>query len=190
MDTSANRKERGRSRTRRVAGILLSCLLFGALPVFSSGKAVLEYQVKSAYLYNFSKFVRWPETVLDATQRNLTICVIGHADMHEYLYTLDDRPAIGHLLKVSFRNIDTGLDGCHMAYIGENSRLQTSAILEWCHRNHVLTIGDQPGFIELGGIIGFVLIDDHVRLVISRSAVLASGLEISAKLLELAQVVE
>jgi hypothetical protein len=110
--------------------------------------------------------------------------------MHDYPYKLDDGPTPEYVLKVGSRNFDAGLSGCQMAYIGKASRLHSRAILEWCRRNHILTIGDQPGFIELGGVIGFTLIDEHVRLVISRSAAQSSELQISAKLFELAQIVE
>lgn len=101
---------------------------------------------------------------------NLTVCVIGHEDMHDYLYKLNDRPTPGYVLNVSFRSFDTGLAGCQMAYIGKDSGLQTAALLGWSQRNHILTVGDQPGFMELGGIIGFAILDERVQLVISRSA--------------------
>lgn len=174
-----------------LTGVLLtSYMLFGMWAASGAEEEVAEFQVKSAFLYNLPKFVRWPAIALDGPQKNLTVCIFGHEDMHDYPYKQDDGPTPEYVLKVGFRNFDAGLSGCQMAYIGKASRLHSRAILEWCHRNHILTIGDQPGFIELGGVIGFTLIDEQVRLVISRSAAQSSELQISAKLFELAQIVE
>lgn len=150
----------------------------------------LEHQVKSDYLYNFPKFVRWPEAALDRAHEVLTICVIGHAEMRVSLYKLENRQANGHNLKISFRDLEKGLAGCQIVYMDADSQSKVSFALTWCRQNHVLTVGDQPNFIELGGVIAFTLVDDRVQLVISRSATLASGLQISAKLMELAQVVD
>jgi len=168
----------------------MSSVAFGVGSASDAELPAVELQVKSTYLYNLPKFVRWPEPVLENSDNKLTICVIGHEDMRDYLYKLDDRQLPKNQLKVSYRNLDASLLGCHMVYFGVDKHLDIGSKLEWCHRNHVLTIGDQPGFVESGGIIGFSLIDERVRLVISRSATRASGLQISAKLLELAQVVD
>ena len=174
-----------------LAGIvLISFQLLGIGPVASSELPVVEFQVKSAYLYNLPKFVRWPESMHDYPREILTICVIEHEAMREYLYGLDGRSTPGYVLKVSYRNADTGLAGCHMAYIGRGSDFYTRSTLEWCQKNHILTIGDQPGFVELGGVVGFSLIDERVRLVINRSAARTSGFQISARLLELARVLD
>lgn len=183
MDASPSTKERRRWYVKYLTGVLLtSSMLVGMWAASDAEEEVVEFQVKSVFLYNLPKFIRWPESSLDDPQKNLTVCVIGHEDMHDYLNRLDASPTPGYVLKVSFRNIDAGLSGCQMAYIERTSRLHARAILEWCHRNHILTIGDQPGFIELGGVIGFALIDEQVQLVISRSAVQSSELQISAKL--------
>lgn len=191
MDTSASTKKRKRWCVKCLASVLLtSCMLFGIWPASGAEEEAVEFQVKSAFLYNLPKFVRWPAAALDDSRKNLMVCVIGHEDMRDYLYKRVDRPTSGYALKVSFRSFDAGLAGCQMAYIGRDSRLHTLALLDWCQRNHILTVGVQPGFIELGGIIGFALLDERVQLVISRSPAQTSGLQISAKLFELAQIVE
>lgn len=183
MDASPSTKKRGRWYVKCLTGaLLISYMLFGMWAASDAEEEVVKFQVKSEFLYYLPKFVRWPESTLDDPQKSLTVCVFGHEDMHDYLYRLDDSPMPDHVFNVSFRNIDAGLLNCQMAYIERASRLHARAILEWCHHNHILTISDQPGFIELGGVTGFALIDEQVQLVISRSAAQSSELQISAKL--------
>ena len=54
--------------------LALACLLTGA--AVSAQGVPLEYQVKAAYLYNFTKFVDWPPDSFGEGDP-LTICIAG-----------------------------------------------------------------------------------------------------------------
>jgi hypothetical protein len=76
------------------------------------------------------------------------------------------------------------VDDCQLVYIGENAEL--SEILLLLGEQPVLTVSDAAGFIEEGGIIQFILIQNKVRFRINVAAANAAGLNISSKLLSLA----
>jgi hypothetical protein len=49
-----------------------------------------------------------------------------------------------------------------------------------------LTVGDGDGFIDAGGMIGFVIVDETVRFEINAAAARAARLQLSSRLLALA----
>jgi hypothetical protein len=57
-------------------------------------------------------------------------------------------------------------------------------------RQGVLLVGDSPNFLDWGGTMQFVVEDNKIRVVISRKAAKLAGLTISAKLLQVARVVD
>ncbi len=57
-------------------------------------------------------------------------------------------------------------------------------VLRVVDRHPVLTISDYPGFVDIGGMIGFVNKDNRVRLEINLPAAQRARLHISAKLIE------
>jgi hypothetical protein len=58
-------------------------------------------------------------------------------------------------------------------------------IAQTCGRP-ILTLGDSPGFVQAGGMIGFVVHENNVRLAVNLHAAHRAGFSISAKLLEVA----
>ena len=55
-------------------GTVLLLLLPG--PPLSCAQSVSEYQVKAAYLYNFSKFVEWPAQAFASPVAPIRLCVL------------------------------------------------------------------------------------------------------------------
>ena len=53
----------------------------------------------------------------------------------------------------------------------------------------MLTVGDTEGFAEMGGVINFTLVDNHVHFQINLDAAKVQRLKISSRLLRLAQIV-
>ncbi len=151
----------------------------------------LEDKIKAAYLYNFTKFISWPEISGD----RFTICLLGQDGVTELLATLEDRKAQGkpiHLQPIkSLKNLNTA---CQILYLAENSRFQLqkklAGVLVVKSIDHTLTVSSQPSFIRQGGMIGFVIVDQRVRLQINLTTLRQSELKISAKLLEVADVVQ
>jgi hypothetical protein len=69
----------------------------------------------------------------------------------------------------------------------ESERLRS--ILDYLGGQAILTVGETAQFADGGGVIGFRLEDDRVRLDVNLSAAQRSGLRISSELLKLARIV-
>lgn len=164
-------------------------LLLLALPSQAS-EAMLEYQVKAAYLYNFLKFVQWPDDqFLDAVSP-IRICILGDNPFHGMLDELRQRHVASRKLTVVQLEFEAELQQCHLVYIGGGQQGQIERALQRVRLFPVLTVSDMQDFAARGGVIGFVIIDERVRLEINLDVARAAGLQISAKLLELAKIIE
>jgi len=162
------------------------CLLFAASPAIISANEITEHQIKAAYLYQLTQFVEWPEAAFDVQQPTFRLCVLGNDAIARQLTPLSKRTHNGRPIIVAFPQSISTVHGCHLLYIGASDSHHEAAILKKFKDAPMLTVSSQPGFAARGGIIGFVIVDKRVRLVINRIVARHVGIELSAKLLEVA----
>jgi hypothetical protein len=68
----------GSRRIRQASFLLvLCCLILDPLYALSSEQQTLEYPVKLAFLYNFTKFIEWPSDAYRVPAAPLSICIVG-----------------------------------------------------------------------------------------------------------------
>ena len=148
--------------------------------------ASLEYEVKAAYLLNFTRYVDWPLSAFPRQDSPLVICVIGPDPFHAILErTVEGRAADGHPIAVQRAALASDARGCHMAFLASGSqdlRIPQFDQLEGA----VLTIGEGRGFARRGGMIGLVIVNATVRFEFNLDAVRGAGLQVSSRLLALA----
>jgi hypothetical protein len=169
---------------QRIFSCLLTVLLLSAPALVMADEArISEYRVKTAFLYNFSRFVTWPQATLqDRTE--FTLCVIGTDPFGPQLDNLTGKAVQDNTLVVKRLSSLALVDSCQLVYVGEDVEL--TEILLLLGEQPVLTVSDTAGFIEEGGIIQFMLIENKVRFRINVGAANTAGLNISSKLLSLA----
>lgn len=143
-----------------------------------------EEAVKAAFVYNFTKFVEWPEAALPATGSALTLCVFGSRPLSGRLEGLQGKPTQGRTIRVVVA--PEARDQCQLVFIGQTDAHGLRAVLQPLSGRPVLTVGDHDDFIGLGGIIGLKLSAGRIRFDINLQAARASGLHINSQLLQLA----
>ena len=168
----------------RIIGYAL-CLAFG-LSLSAAVAARSESEIKAFYLYNFIKFITWPSEPSDA---DINICIAGDnpfSSLTEKLNSLKARKRKIQLVSAA----DIALSECSVMFLSESESNFYEELLASLAGKPVLTISDIGGFIEHGGMIGFIKVGNVVRFEINLKSARAAGLEMSAKLLELASRVE
>ena len=73
-------------------------------------------------------------------------------------------------------------------YIATSEKERYRSVLDLIAEEPVLTVGESAEFTKSGGIIGFSVKDSKVRFKINVSAAAKVGLDISSKLLKLADL--
>jgi hypothetical protein len=149
-----------------------------------------EYEVKSAYLLNFLLYTTWPAAVLGEGDP-LVVCVLGDDPFGEFLSrALEGRRAQGHPIRMAQVDRVVEADRCHAAFIAERNRIPAAVWLERLEGRPVLTVGEGERFLRAGGMISLVLDDQAVRFQASPGALRAAGLDLSSRVLRLAQRIE
>jgi hypothetical protein len=168
----------------RIVRCLLAVLLLSLPPlVLAAEVQTTEYRVKTAFLYNFSRFVTWPETALQ-DHKQFSLCVTGTDPFGSQLDKLTGKAVHNTSLVVRRLSSLAMLDSCHLVYIGVDAEL--AEVLLLLGEKPVLTVSETADFIEQGGMIQFVLVDNKVMFRINVAAATTAGLNISSKLLSLA----
>ena len=141
----------------------------------------LEYQVKAAYLLNFTRFVTWPSPT--DPEEPLTICVARRNPFGGLLAsTLAGEQADGRPL---VPRVVTGVDdACSVLFMPNG--VAVDPLLREVGKAPILTVGESPDFLQRGGMIAFVLDEGRVRFAINPAAADRNGLTISSRLLQLA----
>ncbi len=180
-----------RSTRRLVAALTLSAVGWSPAAHGQEIDAQKAAQVKAAYLYNFAKFTRWPETAFAGAAAPLVIGVVGDEPFSAILSkTVADKTVEGRALHVAA--ISSGADvealrRCHVLYVGAIEKLDET--LDVLRDGPVLVVGEGADFARRHGMIGFVLLDDNIVFHINREAATRAGLQLSSKLLTLAKMV-
>ena len=156
----------------------------------SAYSAAVEYEVKAAFVHNFTKFIDWPPEAFAEQDSPFRIGIFGRGSMNQPLMNLNGKVVKGRLLMVSRVDDLNDVSGYHIIYINSSERKRLPFVLKSLKNTGVLTIGDMPGFTEQCGIINFFLENEKVRFEINHEVSLRENLHISSKLLYLARVVD
>jgi hypothetical protein len=165
-------------------------LLLVAHSVDAQTKTLDEYRVKAAFLFNFAKFVEWPAGAFNGPGDPITICAFGNPFGGLLEQTIDGKQI--NERKLIVRQLSDGADvpaGCTILFISADRKRQGD-LLGRLKGNHVLTVGETENFAAAGGVIGFKLEGEKVRLQINICAAERARLRISSKLLSLAEIVK
>jgi hypothetical protein len=169
--------------------VIFFILLFLSGSLMSGGPARslegTEYQIKAAMMINFIQFVEWPDD-----PELLVLGIIGADNFGDTLNHIQGRIVNGKLLTLRRFNSTQDLNQCQVVFVPESESHRIHEILTSLNGAPVLTIGETDNFTQLGGIIGFYIDENHVRFEINKTAAMHSKLKISAKLMEIARVID
>lgn len=148
----------------------------------------LEYKVKAAFLYNFSKFIEWREPPPDGEP--FVIGIVGADPFGDVLeQTVGEKTVNNRPLAVRrYANLKE-LRPCHILFVSASERGRLGPLLESVEGSGTLTISEIDSFANLGGMINFVIENNKVRFEINPEAVARAGLRVNAQLLKLARIV-
>lgn len=171
---------------RRVLAVLAAVLALGVRPALQTPDT-LENDVKAAFLFNFTKFVDWPEAAFEGTSDPLRMCVVADAAFTASV----DRIIAGETVRGRpLRRVvpdASELPRCHVLYVGTAETDQADKLLSSVGRAPVLTVGETSRFMAHGGAIAFVVVNGRVRFDVHLRNAERAGLTISSKLLRVAR---
>ncbi|WP_221029857.1 YfiR family protein [Actomonas aquatica] len=177
------------ARPRHVPGgrAWLGLFLFALLPLTTSAQG-LEYRVKAGFIFNFAKFVQWPEETLPASVP-LRIGVWGPTSVYDTIATnLAGKEVDGHPLAIF--PFDAEIEAPHLLFVHADAEPIPPDLLQRLSLAHTLIIGESPNFASRYGVIGLVPRGDSLRFQINVAAAKRAQLTLSGQLARLAEIVK
>lgn len=148
-----------------------------------------EYRVKAAFFYHFARFIEWPAETFNSGDDPFRVCIVGQNPFQGQLEKmLADKSVHNHSFRIISDPSDSDLGTCHVVFIGKSSSGRSGVIANLLQNQAVLTIGESADFIQQGGMIRLFLDKSKVRFGINPKAAERAHLEISSKLLRLANI--
>lgn len=167
--------------------ICLLVMLGAILVVSGTAFASQENSIKAAYLYQIMQFVEWPEPRPSSDAFHL--CVYGNDNISNKLAPLHMREEEGGHIEVLFPTNLIDTLNCEIVYISNKNLQAVPSILKALQHKPIVTVSSIEDFVRSGGMIGFTIINNTVRLEINHSAAIRAGIYLNAKLLEIASFV-
>ena len=189
MELLARNRALWRGTLRGVVALAVVALGW-ASPARAEARRASEYDLKAAFLLNFTHFVEWPPESFARADSPFELCVLG-ADPFDGV--LDDlvrgESAATHPIVV--RRIVQPADGggCHLVFLAGREDAAHLADVPGVREGTVLAIGESDDFLAKGGFIRFLLQEGRIRLQVSTTALAATKLHVSSKLLRLTEPV-
>jgi hypothetical protein len=154
------------------------------------GGLTQEYDLKAAFLFNFSHFVEWPASSFANASAPITIGILGDDPFGSSLDEIVADETVEHrkLIVRRYHSVDQ-IETCHILFVNPALTSRLDQILARVGDRGVLTVGETKDFTARGGIIAFDKVKNRLRLRINLAAAKAAKLTISSMLLRQAQVV-
>jgi hypothetical protein len=138
-------------------------------------------ELQAAYIYNFAKYIQWPN---EFTQ--FTIGVLRSEEIaKDFAKILKGKKIAGKPLVIQLVDPEEKLDGLHMLFLPDEASDDLPGLIDHALSKHILTVTEDD-LIRKGAGISFVVQDDKLRFKLKKKILDDSGLVASDGLLRLA----
>ncbi len=149
-------------------------------------------QVMTALIYNFARFVTWPEICVPSRNTPLLISIIGDGPLQKELSSLEGKQVEGRTIVVQQVSLKEALAPnlpYHILYIPQVSPGQFIGLMQAVAKQPILTISTMQNFALKGGILHLHATRPTVGFSINLDSAEQAGLIISSKLFRLATTI-
>lgn len=175
--------------------LLLRLLLAaGCLGSWGVASAQLgEGDLKAAFVFNFAKFVEWPAVEAQgAPNGHFVLCQVGGDDtLLAALPRLEGKAVQGREIRVrAVQARGDSVRACQILVIGESEAARAGELARLATMHGVLSVSAVDQFVEAGGMIGLVTVDNRVHFEINLDATQKANLKLAAQFVKLARKVK
>lgn len=164
-------------------GLLTVCCLSAGGPAWA--QTASEQAVKAGFLFNFVKFTQW-NVAREGDRNLLVICTPGQRLLDGQFTLLQGRPVGARTIQIRTGVQPADWRACDLLYLTQEEADRVDVILRTVAALPVLTVGDFPDFVRMGGMIGLRLEDSKMRFDVNLAAVERTGLLLNSQMVQLA----
>jgi len=151
-----------------------------------------EPKIKAVYVYKFIRYIAWPDDAFADATSPVVIGTVGQDPVNAYLKLIASSRKAGER-SMHYREITSANQaaGCHLIFVSADAAPDlVSGVLQGLPTVPVVLIGETPHFVAEGGVIGFYVVNNKIRLKMSLDAAASRGLKVSSQLAKLADIVD
>ena len=145
-----------------------------------------EYQLKAAYLLNFARFVYWPEVSESNDTNEFSICVYGSNPFSDSLDLLANKKIQKKSIQLIYTQELSDKKTCDIVFVSRSEVATYQSVISELPKG-TLTVSDIKDFIESGGMIGFVTVNNKIKFEINVKNSMDAGIKYRSQLLEVAE---
>lgn len=173
-----------------LGSLMRACVLFVLLAPTILQAQSREYQIKAAFVYNFAQFVLWPASAFTNTTQPFQIGVLGENPFGKSLdETVKGETINGRQITIVESSRLEKLAGCQIIFVSKSAAAHLDDAFQKLDSKPVLTVSEDPAFIQHGGIINLTRDGAKVHFEINPDAAEKSGLKLGSELLSVGKVV-
>jgi hypothetical protein len=175
----------------RVAALLeIGLVLFCGASEAASGPEAApapDLEVKAVFVINFIRLVNWSEIPGEANPAELPVCAWSKSDFFTAVRSMGSGKRVGKRSVVFRIEPVPDVQRCRVFLLDRPHYAAARQALGAVKDAPVLTIGNGAGIIDYGGMFELIVLDNRVQFNVGLEAIDRSGLDISAKLLQLSR---
>jgi len=142
-----------------------------------------EYDMKAAFVYNFASFTEWPDPITGS----FNLCIFDNDPIAPALETLEGKTIKGVNLTVTHVSSASQAKQCHVLYLGDQTHGNMHRLLNELAELPILTVTDENDLTGSGAMIGMSLENKKLTFDVNREPARRAHLNLSSKMLRLAQ---
>lgn len=150
-----------------------------------------EYEVKAAALYNIIAFTDWPESAFASADAPLVIAVFGRGSPITGIIAdlMQKESWRGRRFALQRNPTPAEARAAHVVFVARTEETRWPFLRSQFAGRPVLTVGDADDFAEQAGIVQLGIVRNKLHLTVNLAAARAAKLQISSKVLRLAEVI-
>ena len=168
--------------------LCIALMAFVSLSAADTAPPSKEHQIEAVFLFHFAEFVEWPANAFSDPNQPFVIGILGNDPFGSYL----DEVVRGEKIKgrsIIVKRFDKVEDviGCQILFLSQLSGGIMELVFAGVKNKPILTVSGTESFCQFGCMICFGALESKL-MTINNEAAKAVHLEISYKLLKLAEV--
>lgn len=162
---------------------ILSPFIFQVSNSLSENKRYPAYQLKAAFIVNFSNFITWDKP---RNNEGHSICSFGDDDVASSIASLISSDRMHERQKtLKYLQEPDNISDCDITFLGANFKDEHDESSKLQGGYKTLTISDTPGYAEDGGMIELIQIDGKIKVHLNYLLMKSQGFTADSRLLQL-----
>jgi translation elongation factor P/translation initiation factor 5A len=174
--------------------LLTSALMVLPFRLQATGDVNKKAQLTAAFIYQITKFTKWPAALFGSSNPSFSICVLGKKEtqLYQFLGALETKMAQGHAIEViQIQNKQQLFNRS-----GNNCEVLYSTYQEWQVLSNeeiaqltqtTLLIGSSKKFLKHGGMLALVTVNNKMKIYINPKNIVNTPIKLESRLKALAK---